>query len=98
MSDDNQPSDRMAVRYALYRNANEAARGTEVELIVNSIIEIDGSRARASSVRLRLGGTDRAPQLVACDRVDDELVRRSDGEWELERRTVAGGPSGDPAQ
>ena len=78
--------DQTAVRYALFRAAEEATHGKEVDLIVNTVVEIDGDRAWASSVRLRLGETDRAPQLITCDRIYDELVRLPSGQWKIAPR------------
>jgi hypothetical protein len=97
MRDEHGPADETAVRHALYHAAREGSDEDRMELIVNTVIEVSGSAARASSVRLVLGGDPRSPRLVACHRVADDLARRPDGQWELTRRTIVGDTPGEPA-
>jgi hypothetical protein len=97
MTDKHRPADETAVRHALYRAARDESDEDCLELIVNTVVEVSGNAARASSVRLVLGGDPRSPRFVACHRIADDLARRPDGQWELTRRTGAGDAPGEPA-
>ena len=67
-------------------------------LCVNSIIEVDGDRATASSDFVKMNpsaGPGRAPfEIGTMGRYEDDLVRQN-GEWKIAWRRVVIAPSGD---
>lgn len=91
MSSDDLMANESAIRQTLYRAAANTPGGDQqMEIIVNTVIEFHGDLARATSVRLVLGGHPRAPEVVLCDRVQDDLVLGPAGVWEHQRRIVPG--------
>jgi hypothetical protein len=83
--------DHIAVQEALYR---AASCGPEVELLLNSEIEVYGGTASVRSVSLVLGGDLRDPQIVSCRRVLDSLQRDGEGRWRVKGRVADDGPTG----
>ena len=57
-------------------------------LTVNSVVEIDGSRARALSDFVHIKFVDGRLMPVLAGRYRDDLVRMEDGRWRFARRQV----------
>jgi hypothetical protein len=82
--DDRTPAgDHVAVQEALYR---AVAREHGLELLLNSVVEVDGDRATVASVSVLLGGNVRDPKIVSCRRVLDSLQRDGHGRWRVGAR------------
>jgi len=90
--DDRSPAgDHVAVQEALYR---AVAREHGLELLLNSVVDVDGNRATVSSVSVLLGGDVRDPKIVSCERVLDSLQRDDHGRWRVEARAPDDNPGG----
>lgn len=92
MLDDTPIGDDVAIRETLYRAA-VATPG--LELLLNSIVAVDGDHATVSSISLLMGGGLRDPQIVRCERVVDSLHRDATGHWQLDAR-IDDGHMGEP--
>ena len=87
MGDETLDIDHVAVQEALYRAASDAAG---FELLLNSMVTIDGTHAAVRSICVVLGGELRDPKITSCQRVIDSLHRDSEGRWRVDSRTTEG--------
>jgi len=88
--DDRTPAgDLVAVQEALYR---AVAHEHGLELLLNSVVDVDGDHATVSSVSVLLGGDMRDPKIVSCQRVLDSLHRDDHGRWRMEARVPDDNP------
>ena len=94
MNDVSPDDQRALVLEALYQ---AATRAPALELVLNSIPDIDGDRATVTSISLVLGGDLREPQILRCQQVIDSLQRDDEGRWHVDARGVVGQTDGRPS-
>jgi hypothetical protein len=79
--------DRSDVLETLYRTASAAP---ELELLLNSVPDVDGDQATVSSISVVLGGDRRDPHIVRCEHVIHSLHRDVAGQWHVDARRPHG--------
>ena len=73
---------------AAFRSHSHAPKNWHKHLVMNSLIDVDGDRAVASSMFARLDPFDDTPQIRNFGRYRDICVRCPDGKWRFSERRV----------